>query len=375
MPKDPICGMAVLENSPFQAGREGKRYFFCSSGCQKKFTTSDANVPRRVLPKTIVSLLLFGALFFLSRSLPSLQHLHHGLVDYLKIIWWAVGLGLFLGGLIDYYVPKEHISYLLAGSSKRSILRATFLGFLASACSHGILALTVALFKKGASVASTISFLLASPWANLSVTFLLLGLFGMKGWLFMISAIGIAILTGLFFQTLSRRRWVEENPNTVEVSQGFSVWEDLKRRWKAKKETVPREQQIAGILQGIFALSDMVLPWVLLGVGLAGAVSAFFPKELLHRFFGPTPLGLLWTLAAATVIETCSEGSAPLAFELYRSTGAFGNVLVFLMAGVITDYTEISLIWANIGKRTAFWMVFLTVPQVLLLGLVFNLIF
>ena len=94
MPKDPICGMDVLETSPFHAEREGKRYFFCSSGCQKKFVTSQGEISRRHFTKTIVSLTLFGFLFFLSRFFPPLHHLHRDLLDYLKVVWWAESLGL-----------------------------------------------------------------------------------------------------------------------------------------------------------------------------------------------------------------------------------------------------------------------------------------
>ena len=75
----------------------------------------------------------------------------------------------------------------------------------------------------------------------------------------------------------------------------------------------------------------------------------------------------------ATVIEVCSEGSSPLAFEIYRQTGSLGNSFVFLMAGVATDYTEIGLLWTNVGKRVALWMPAVTVPQVLILGYTFNL--
>ena len=377
MPKDPICGMTILEATPFQAAKGGREYFFCSEGCQKKFMASkeiEGEVFR--FSKALVSLVLFGVLFFLSALFPSLHPFHRSLLEYLKVIWWAVTLGLFLGGLIDYYIPKEYISFLLAGSSKKTIFYATFLGFLSSTCSHGILALSMALYKKGASVASVVSFLLASPWANMAVTFLLLGLFGMKGWVFIVSAMVVAIVTGFFFQELSRRKWVEQNPNTVELLGTFSIREDFKKRIQEKKWTLKTWQEdVKGIFYGILPLSEMVLPWVLLGVTLAGAASTFVPKAIFHHFFGPTLLGVFTTLAAATVIETCSEGSSPLAFELYRSTGAFGNSFVFLMAGVITDYTEISLLWANIGKKTALWTIFLTVPQVLLLGALFNVIF
>ena len=88
---------------------------------------------------------------------------------------------------------------------------------------------------------------------------------------------------------------------------------------------------------------------------------------------GPTLLGIAVTFLVATVIEVCSEGSSPLAFEIYNQTGAFGNSFVFLMAGVATDYTEIGLIWSNIGKRAVSWLTVINVPQIMLLGYFFNL--
>tara|TARA_Y100000310_G_scaffold119843_1_gene118578 strand:- start:3531 stop:3668 length:138 start_codon:yes stop_codon:yes gene_type:complete len=42
------------------------------------------------------------------------------------------------------------------------------------------------------------------------------------------------------------------------------------------------------------------------------------------------------------------------------------------MAGVVTDYTEIGLIWANIGKRAAIWLPIITIPIVLAFGILFN---
>jgi len=78
------------------------------------------------------------------------------------------------------------------------------------------------------------------------------------------------------------------------------------------------------------------------------------------------------TLGLATIIEVCSEGSSPLAFEIYRQTQALGNSFVFLMAGVATDYTEIGLLWTNVGRRTAMWLPVITVPQVVALGYMMN---
>jgi uncharacterized membrane protein YraQ (UPF0718 family) len=90
---------------------------------------------------------------------------------------------------------------------------------------------------------------------------------------------------------------------------------------------------------------------------------------------GPTIFGMMVTLLFATILEVCSEGTSPLAFEIYRQTGALGTPFVFLMAGVVTDYTEIGLLWANVGKKVALWLPIIAIPQVIVLGILANIIF
>ncbi len=203
----------------------------------------------------------------------------------------------------------------------------------------------------------------------------LLSLFGLKGLLIILAAIIIAINTGLIFMLLEKKGLIEKNTNTVTVAQDYSIIQDFRRRLKSYKFN--RDSVIAdarGIYKGMLMLMQMVLWWIILGVLLASLAGAFIPAHFFHRFMGPTFLGLMVTLAMATVIEVCSEGSSPLAFEIYRQTGALGNGFVFLMAGVVTDYTEIGLLWSNLGRRVALWMPLVTVPQVIILGALFNLL-
>ena len=122
-------------------------------------------------------------------------------------------------------------------------------------------------------------------------------------------------------------------------------------------------------------MGNMILWWIMFGMLLASVAATYIPSGFMHHYMGATLLGLLVTLLLATVIEICSEGSAPLAFEIYRQTGALGNSFVFLMAGVVTDYTEIGLIWQNIGWRTAVWLPIITVPQVMVLAVLINYFF
>ena len=150
---------------------------------------------------------------------------------------------------------------------------------------------------------------------------------------------------------------------------------DIKRRWNQYQFTMENiKNAIKGTLKGSWSLTKMVMWWLLIGMLMAAFVRAYIPQHYFMEYMGPTTLGLLATLLFATIIEVCSEGSSPLAFEIFNKTGAFGNSFTFLMAGVATDYTEIGLIWHNIGKKAAMWLPIITVPQILILGYLFNLL-
>lgn len=311
------------------------------------------------------NLKIFGLIFvfvFSLSFLPVFEALNKSLLDYLKIIWWAVLLGILIGGLIDYFVPEEFIFKYLGGKKKGRLFYAVLAGFLMSACSHGILAISMQLYKKGAGIPSVITFLLASPWANLPITILLFGFFGIKALFFILAAMLIALFTGFVYSGLEKLGWIEKS---LKVSTKTDY------TWK-KIKNFDFKDSLYGVTKGMVNLSNMVLWWIIIGVLIAAAIGAYIPSHLFLRYLGPTFTGLLLTLAFATIIEVCSEGSSPIAFEIFNKVGTFGNPFVFLMAGVVTDYTEIGLIWSNIGKRAAIWLPIVTVPLVLAFGILFN---
>ncbi|MDD5583459.1 MAG: permease [Candidatus Omnitrophica bacterium] len=387
MARDPICGMEVNEKTSITLTKDGKEYFFCSTHCREKFIKEEG-MEAAVLKCPACArksffknrLFLVGSvpcvLILVSFFIPQLVPFRGAFLAYLKTIWWAVVLGFVLGGIIDYYVPREYISKILSRKHPSTIFTAVFLGFLMSACSHGILALSIQLHKKGASVPAVVSFLLASPWANFTITVMLFAFFGLKGLLIICAALIVAVNTGFVYMLLEKKGLIEINKNIVEVAESFSIARDVRTRmahYTLNVKTVIAD--CIGVTKGALALADMVLWWLILGMVLASFAGAYIPVHFFHRFMGPTLLGLLVTLGIATVIEVCSEGSAPLAFEIYRQTGALGNSFTFLMAGVATDYTEIGLLWSNVGRRTALWLPVITVPQILLIGYIANAIF
>jgi hypothetical protein len=359
MKPDPICGMngAIAKSG----------YGFCSEHCIKAYEEGKSAKPwyRETLTIIIAVILAFLAL---ASAVPALHPFLIAFNDYVALVWWAVLLGLLIGGVIDRFVPHEYISKFLAQPRRQTIVNAALLGFLMSACSHGILAIAIQLYKKGASVPAVITFLMAAPWASLPVTILLFSFFGLKTFAILLAALVIAILSGFFYQFLDRKGLIERGLKPV--AKEFSITKDVRKRWKAYSFNAAND--IGGVLRGARTLSKMVLGWILIGVTLASVARAFVPEEIFHHYMGVSIVGMLVTLLLATIIEVCSEGSSPMAFEIYSQTGAFGNSFLFLMAGVATDYTEIGLIWQNIGKKAALWLPAVTVPQILLVAYVFN---
>ena len=309
----------------------------------------------------IVSSLFILTLFVSFLPLSYLDSLNSSMLEYISIVWWAVLLGLFLGGIIDYFIPEGFIFKHLGKKGSLSIIKAVFAGFLLSACSHGILALAIQLYKKGASIASVITFLLASPWANLPLTFIMIGFFGFQAFYIIGAAMIIALITGNIFLLLEKFHLIEQSKNPQNTTQ--VKWDNLKN-FKSKKA-------LRGVWKGSIDLANMTLWWILIGILISAVISAYVPTSLFTKYMGATLTGLLITLGVATIIEVCSEGSAPLAFEIYRQVGTIANPFVFLMAGVVTDYTEIGLLWSNIGKKTAIWLPIIAVPQVIFVGYLF----
>ncbi len=317
--------------------------------------------PLRVSRNLKISLVLLLCLVAVS-FLPTLEALNTSLLGYLKLLAVPLILGFLLGGSIDYFVPQGFIYRYLGRTGKPSLFYALAGGFLMSSCSHGILAIAIQIYRKGASIPAVITFLLASPWANFPVTILLVSFFGWKGILFIVTAGFIAILTGFIFEILERGGYIEKN-NVVDAEETYE-WEKIKNF--SLRGSVP------GVLRGSLNLSNMVLWWLIVGLIMAVLIDVYVPGEFFMQYLGPDAGGLLLTLVAATVIEVCSEGSSLVAFELYDKVGSFGNPFVFLMAGVVTDYTEIGLLWTNIGRKTALLLPVVTVPQVLFFGFLYN---
>lgn len=295
----------------------------------------------------------------------------HGVVEMVHQMWWGVLLGIFFVGVIAF-IPKEIIAGILGQNKGLSgLLRATGAGVLLDLCNHGILMVAAKLYERGVSTGQVMAFLVASPWNSFSLTLILWALIGFWWMLaFLVLSMVVALITGLVFHVLELKGKIAPNPNTVDLPEGFELIPAIKKEFKASNKS---PKSFLRILKNGLKDSKIVIKWILIGIVIASAMRAFIPAESYEVWFGATLTGLMLTSVFATVLEVCSEGSVPIAADIFNKAGAPGNSFAFLMTGVSTDYTEIMILKETTKSwKIAFLLPLITVPQILLLGFVLN---
>lgn len=322
------------------------------------------------------SLIISASFYLLHLVLPAtapnvVQHFAHSVFELLNSMWWGVLLGLIFVGLLANIPQNLVLSLLGKGGTINGLIRATAAGVLLDLCSHGILMVGMKLYQKGASLGQVMAFLIASPWNSFSLTLIMFSLIGFKWTLTFIGlSMVIALISGWVFDLCVSRKILPANPNTHELDKNFRFWPEARREWKSINWSFALFKNIAR--EGISG-SRMVLRWLLFGVLLAALIRTFVSIETFQQWFGPSVIGMVFTLIAATVIEVCSEGSTPIAADLLTRAVAPGNSFIFMMAGVSTDYTEVMVLKDTTKSwKIALFLPLITLPQVVAIGYVLN---
>lgn len=287
--------------------------------------------------------------------------------EFVRLVWWGILMGIFFVGLMNF-VPREMAVKVVGRPGTRGgVLRAAMAGILFDLCSHGILLVGLKLYERGASLGQVMAFLIASPWNSISLTIILFALIGVK-WtlLFIVVSFFIALFSGLIFDWLVTRGTLPQNNKQYDGEE----FESFKQLWNRIEWTRSRAAQC---FKDAIGESKMIIRWMFVGIILIGLLRTFMDEHMFMTLFAPTLAGLGLTLIAATIIEVCSEGLAPIAADLLNRASAPGNAFTFLMAGVSTDYTEImGLKEATRSWKIALFLPLVTVPQIMLISLLMN---
>jgi uncharacterized membrane protein YraQ (UPF0718 family) len=276
----------------------------------------------------------------------SLHTFFHGLGDGLKealamlwITWWPLILGFTLSGFVQSLLPRDALRAQLGATNARSVAKSSLLGVISSSCSYAASAMARALFARGASWTNSIIFMVAST--NLVIE-LGIVLYLLLGWQFVVAqfvggALMIALLSFATHYVFSRRyqaqlreRVERDSPPSTRTSA---------QRWRERARDKENYR-----LAARFTIGDLTMlrKELLAGFVVAGFIMVDVPNRWWSHFFlnGRGGWTVLENVAVAPLLAVisfvCSVGNIPLAAALWAHGVAFGGVISFIFADLVT---------------------------------------
>ncbi|MFZ1063842.1 MAG: permease [Acidimicrobiales bacterium] len=308
-----------------------------------------------------------------------LDWLGAGLRESLAMIWttfWPLVLGFGLSGLVQSLVPRNGLRASLGTTSPRSAARATALGVVSSSCSYAASAMSRALFARGASFTNSLVFLVAST--NLVIE-LGLVLYFLLGWQFVVAEFvgglimiaGLVLLTRLFVgapgEDRLRARVRREVPEDRSSSVGL--------RDRLRDPRYYREAARCSLGDVVMLRKELVAGFLVAGFLIVHVPSAWWSHVFVS---GHGVWALLENAAVAPLVAmvsfVCSVGNVPLAAALWVHGVAFGGVISFVFADLVT--LPLLFIYRRFyGTGTALRLVALLWPLMSLAGVLVDLAF
>ncbi len=253
--------------------------------------------------------------------------------------WWPLVLGFTLSGAIQSFLPRQALRKTLGTTSPSTVMRASLLGVVSSSCSYAASAMARALFARGASWTNALVFMIAST--NLVIE-LGIVLYLLLGWQFVLAqfvggVVMVAILAALARRFFSRRDEAQLRERVLldspppSSSETTTVRSRLTDSWYYRRAAQ-------------FTVGDLTMlrKELLAGFVVAGFLNVHVPGSWWSHLFltGHGSLGILENVVLAPLLAVisfvCSVGNIPLAATLWLHGVAFGGVISFIFADLVT---------------------------------------
>jgi len=256
-------------------------------------------------------------------------------------------LGLAAAGALHVVLPERRVAAWLGGRGFGPVLRAAALGVPLPVCSCGVVPLSLALRRKGASRPATISFLITTPESGADSVALTWGMLGPVMAVARVAAsLATAVATGalaMAFPGSPDEDRAAAAPGTCGCDEGSCDGADA--------GDSPRRGALVGALRFAFVtLLDDIAFWLVVGILLTGAIAALLPSDLAVWGIGGGIVSMLLVLAAAVPLYVCASASTPIAAALVAKGVSPGAALVFLLAGPATNAASLAVFRRNFGK-------------------------
>jgi len=278
--------------------------------------------------------------------------------SFITEVWLVLGqmsayllLGLLIAGIMSVSISPQLVEHFLGGRGLKPVVIASLFGIPLPLCSCSVLPVSASIRAHGGSRAAVTSFLLSTPQTGVDsivVTYALLGP------IFAIFRPLAALLTGILGGLFVYFAGEEEEETEKQESQSQQCDEPC-----CAKEN--GQNVFLRILKYAFlTLPRDIGPPMLLGVVIAGTLTAFVEPNALHAYLGSGIGAILILMVAGTPTYVCATASVPIAAGFIHMGASPGAALAFLISGPATNIATIPILWKVLGRRTAI-LYFLTV--------------
>jgi hypothetical protein len=296
----------------------------------------------------------------------------------------------FIAGTIAVFVKKEAILNLLGPTAKKYISYpvGSVSGGILAVCSCTILPLFTGIYKRGAGIGPAVAFLFTGPAINITAI-LLTG--GVLGWTFAIgrlaAAMIISIITGLIMAALFRQHdWqnvngafaaalggdVQYSNLTITlffllqlgilVAFGLSIDPTLKAILVIATLAVVlgmvfykfQKEHILEWLRETWGLSKNILPYLFVGVFIAGIIEVVVPQEFVTRLVGQNTIVanvVASTFGAFMYFATLTE--VPIIQQLMALGMGRGPALTLFLTGNALSLPSMIVLFKVMGTKQA----------------------
>tara|TARA_B100000519_G_scaffold161223_2_gene143294 strand:- start:3990 stop:5024 length:1035 start_codon:yes stop_codon:yes gene_type:complete len=287
------------------------------------------------------------ALFAIDLLLPSLYPLslstraQDGLTLAISVLIESlpfIALGVVLSIVVQVWVPPGVIERWLprAAWARRAVL--SLLGMLIPVCECGNVPFARGLLMRGFSVPETMTFLIAAPIVNPIVIITTHAAFGFDDGILIARLVGGYLIANLIGWLYSLHR----DPDGL-----------LTERFRETCELVAHEPggRVRRSLAQFVVELRAVMPALIIGSAIAGAVQVLVPRETLLAIGSDPALSIVAMIALAMVVSICSNVDSFFALS-FASTFTPGSIVAFLLVGPLVDVKMLALLRTTFTTRT-----------------------
>ena len=274
--------------------------------------------------------------------------------------------GLLVAGLLKVFLSPSAVARHFGQGRVGSVFKAALLGIPIPLCSCGVLPAAVSFKKQGANNGAVTAFMISTPESgvdSIAITYALLD--PIMTVARPVAAFVAAVAAGLAENLFGRQRAdITVSPDlscTVDACcDGANCPPEIHARHHSFSQKL-----MAGFKYALTDVWNDMAGWFLVGLLLAGLITALVPEDLMVRYLGGGIGSMLIMLAVGIPLYICATASTPIAAALILKGVSPGAALVFLLAGPATNITSLTVLLGVLGKRaTAIYLAAIAVFSV-----------